>query len=84
MPPALTLTFSSDLASWISLEISEEMSRLASVTRRPMVGSSSDTDVAAVDRLGCHACFPLLGSVWAGADPTERCGAEPRTAQAGR
>ena len=39
MPPALTLTFSSDLASWISLWIREEMSRLASVTRRPMVGS---------------------------------------------
>ena len=43
MPPALTLTFSSDFASWISFEISVEMSRLASVTRRPMVGSVSWT-----------------------------------------
>ena len=42
MPPALMLTLSSVLASWISLEISVEMSRLASVTRRPMVGSPSD------------------------------------------
>ena len=41
MPPALTLTFSSDFASWISLETRVEMSRLASWTRRPMVGSSS-------------------------------------------
>ncbi len=46
VPPALTLTLSSDFASWISLEISVEMSRLASVTRRPMVGSPSETGAA--------------------------------------
>ena len=40
MPPFLTLTFSSDLASWISFCTSEEMSRLASETSRPIVGSS--------------------------------------------
>jgi len=40
VPPFLTLTFSSDLASWISFCTSEEMSRLASETSRPMVGSS--------------------------------------------
>ena len=39
VPPFLTLTFSSDLASWISFCTSEEMSRLASETSRPMVGS---------------------------------------------
>ena len=48
MPPALTLTFSSDLASAISLETSVEMSRLASVTRRPIVGSVSLTGVVAM------------------------------------
>ena len=42
MPPARTLTFSSDLASSISLETSVEMSRLASATSRPIVGSSGD------------------------------------------
>src|SRR4051812_34866429 len=41
-PPARTLTFSSDLASAISLETREEMSRLASATSRPIVGSSGD------------------------------------------
>jgi hypothetical protein len=39
MPPARTLTFSSDLASSISLETRVEMSRLASATSRPIVGS---------------------------------------------
>jgi hypothetical protein len=39
-PPACTETFSSDFASWISFEIRVEMSRLASATSRPMVGSS--------------------------------------------
>src|SRR3954468_5744614 len=41
VPPALKLIFSSDFASWISFWISVEMSRLASWTRRPMVGSPS-------------------------------------------
>ncbi len=40
IPPAWTLTLSSDLASSISLVTSDEMSRLASATSRPMVGSS--------------------------------------------
>src|SRR5665811_481488 len=40
VPPALTLILSSDLASAISFRIRLEMSRLASVTKRPMVGSS--------------------------------------------
>ena len=53
MPPALTLTFSSDLASWISFEIRVEMSRLASVTRRPMVGSVSLTGSMAMRLLPC-------------------------------
>ena len=39
-PPALTLIFSSDLASSISLRTRVETSRLASATRRPIVGSS--------------------------------------------
>ncbi len=41
MPPALTLNFSSLLASLISDCTSAEMSRLASATSRPMVGSSA-------------------------------------------
>ena len=44
MPPALTLTFSSDFASWISFWTSVEMSRVASWTSRPMVGSSSPVE----------------------------------------
>ena len=60
MPPALTLTLTSDLTSWISLEIRVEMSRWASVIRRPMVGSPSE-GAADVDRFGCHGgCRPLL------------------------
>src|SRR5215218_670531 len=39
-PPAFTLTFSSDLASAISPWTRLEMSRVASATRRPRVGSS--------------------------------------------
>ena len=50
VPPAFTLTFSSDLASWISLLISVEMSRVASVTSRPMVGSVSLTGSVAMAR----------------------------------
>src|SRR6478735_1721202 len=41
MPPALTLTFSSDFASSISFWTSVEMSFVASWTSRPMVGSWS-------------------------------------------
>ncbi len=48
VPPCLKLTLSSDLASWISLEISVEMSRLASMTRPPIVGSVSLTGVVAM------------------------------------
>src|SRR3546814_868562 len=40
VPPAFTLTLSSDFASLISLEMMLEMSRWASATSRPMVGSS--------------------------------------------
>ena len=47
-PPALALTFSSDFASSISLRTKLEMSRLASVTRRPMVGSVSRTGSGAM------------------------------------
>ena len=59
VPPFLTLTLSSDLASWISLWIRVEMSRLASETSRPMVGSVS------VDGRGGRRWpwCPLLGSV---------------------
>ena len=48
VPPALTLTLSSDLASWISLLMSVEMSRLASLTSRPIVGSVSLTGSVAM------------------------------------
>src|SRR6476619_1271037 len=82
MPPALTLTLSSDLASSISLEIRVEMSRLASVTRLPMVGSVSFTGSCAmrgslVRRLGGGSGGAVerhaLRSV--GAGPTTRPGA---------
>src|SRR5215217_4129786 len=46
MPPALTLTFSSDFASWISFWTRVERSRVASWTSRPMVGSSSPVGAA--------------------------------------
>ena len=70
MPPALTLTFSSDLTSWISLEIRVEMSRWASVTRRPMVGLVLGGRGSVLDRFGCHGrCRPLLVGRF-GADPT--------------
>src|ERR671914_1247249 len=41
IPPAVKLTLSSDFASSISLLISVRRSRWASVTSRPMVGSSA-------------------------------------------
>jgi hypothetical protein len=49
MPPARTLTFSSVLARAISPRIRLEMSRLASATRRPMVGSSTRSSVVVMD-----------------------------------
>src|SRR6476661_2259305 len=63
VPPAFRLTFSSDFASSISLEINVEMSRLASVTRRPMVGSSA-CGCAGTGSVAMSAP-PGLGSVWA-------------------
>ena len=47
-PPFLTLTWSSVLASWISLLIRVEMSRVASETSRPIVGSVSLTGSFAI------------------------------------
>src|SRR5215213_8887998 len=62
VPPALTLTFSSDLASWISLLIKAEMSRVASLTRRPMVGSESLTGWVAMLVLPAPVlCAPRRG-----------------------
>src|SRR3954469_8968022 len=48
VPPFLRLSCSSDLASWISLLISVEMSRVASETSRPIVGSVSLTGSFAI------------------------------------
>ena len=48
VPPFLTLTWSSDLASWISLWIRVETSRVASETSRPIVGSVSLTGSFAI------------------------------------
>ena len=48
VPPFLRLTWSSDLASWISLLIRVEMSRVASETSRPIVGSVSLTGSFAI------------------------------------
>jgi hypothetical protein len=48
VPPACALSFSSVLASLISLEIRLEMSRLASETSFPIVGSSSCTGSIAI------------------------------------
>src|SRR4051794_31224869 len=50
MPPDLTLNWISDFASWISLRIRLETSRVASETRRPMVGSLSCTGSFATRR----------------------------------
>ena len=64
MPPAVTLTLSSDLASSISLLISVRMSRWASVTSRPMVGSSAEAGSVAMRLL-----LVVLRNV--GNDPTD-------------
>ena len=55
MPPALTETRSSDLASAISLWIRLETSRLASTTSLPIVGSS----VTAGSRCAMSSSFPF-------------------------
>ena len=74
-PPLRTLTLISLLASWISFWSSEEMSRLASETSRPIVGSSCIGWIAMTST-------PLVDSV--GSDPTPRGTARPRPPGRGR
>ncbi len=69
VPPAFTLIFSSDFASWISFWIRPEMSRLASVTRRPIVGSVSRTGSGAMR--GYLRAGPRVGKARADPIPVE-------------
>src|SRR4051812_41819342 len=67
IPPARTLTFTSDFASAISLRISVETSRLAEATSWPIEGSGSGRTT--VDPVVGAGALSVIGTPFGGAEP---------------